>query len=626
MTLIPGSIGLTGLAAPKDTTETFPALDPIYGIDGHRSVAAITDMNAITAARRRFGMTVAVYLDSTPANNGIYRLCNTNLGGVDNVITNNANFIFQSSFSLALGNIGSTPNAKGATFSAGTLTLQPASTSFGGVVTTGAQSFIGVKTFVSDIVLGTGGGKLRSPDGSIYFFLDQTFGAAGFSGPSASIGVGQDTSGSLYLNATSSAQIRLVGDVVLMPLNGVPSNTATQLNSNTLYFDTFNYFGVSLLPDYRLFSIQSIASTTENEQNNLTFKYQSTTFLTFKNLAGASTVDSATLSSKLILSSTAGPLRFANGTLLVTPINNTVECDGSHLYVTLAGTRYQLDQQSGGGSARIYSDVAYASTINVNAGPSGTDKNITAVTGNLILTTTNFTNGTEFSVKINKTTASNVVITLDATTIPGVKVQSPTSKAVVASNTITLISGSGVSFVLSVRYESDVPFGVITEVAIDNAGGGSNNQTLFVGGAVINGANNTTENTLYSYTIPGGTLTANSYLRIYYVAATPGGGNSGAITVRCKVGGNVLDSTALTVNTGSNPRQMFLFNNAAVNSNTYIPYNNTNATSGSNYVATTTATIDFSTDIIIVFTIQKATGSDTGGIGMVSVEACGIGL
>lgn len=45
--------------------------------------------------------------------------------------------------------IGATPNANGATISGSTLNLQPASTSFGGVVTTGTQSFAGAKTFVT---------------------------------------------------------------------------------------------------------------------------------------------------------------------------------------------------------------------------------------------------------------------------------------------------------------------------------------------------------------------------------------------------------------------------------------------------------------------------------------------
>lgn len=43
--------------------------------------------------------------------------------------------------------IGSSPNANGATISGSALTLQPASAAFGGVVTTGVQTFEGVKTF-----------------------------------------------------------------------------------------------------------------------------------------------------------------------------------------------------------------------------------------------------------------------------------------------------------------------------------------------------------------------------------------------------------------------------------------------------------------------------------------------
>ncbi len=51
---------------------------------------------------------------------------------------------------VTLGAIAATPNANGASLSGQVLTLQPASTSFGGVVTTGTQSFTGDKTFTSN--------------------------------------------------------------------------------------------------------------------------------------------------------------------------------------------------------------------------------------------------------------------------------------------------------------------------------------------------------------------------------------------------------------------------------------------------------------------------------------------
>lgn len=49
---------------------------------------------------------------------------------------------------FTLGAIGSSPNANGATYSSGILVLQPASASFGGVITTGSQTFAGDKGFI----------------------------------------------------------------------------------------------------------------------------------------------------------------------------------------------------------------------------------------------------------------------------------------------------------------------------------------------------------------------------------------------------------------------------------------------------------------------------------------------
>jgi len=53
---------------------------------------------------------------------------------------------------VSLAAIGSTPNANGMTLSTQQLNLQPANASFGGVVTTGAQTFAGAKTFNGGII------------------------------------------------------------------------------------------------------------------------------------------------------------------------------------------------------------------------------------------------------------------------------------------------------------------------------------------------------------------------------------------------------------------------------------------------------------------------------------------
>jgi len=58
--------------------------------------------------------------------------------------------------SIVMGPIGATPNANGGTIAAGILTLQPASSSFGGVVTTGTQTWEGYKTFVRTITTRAG--------------------------------------------------------------------------------------------------------------------------------------------------------------------------------------------------------------------------------------------------------------------------------------------------------------------------------------------------------------------------------------------------------------------------------------------------------------------------------------
>lgn len=52
---------------------------------------------------------------------------------------------------LTVGTIGSVPNANALTFSGGVLNVEPASASFGGVVTTGTQTFAGAKTFSGTI-------------------------------------------------------------------------------------------------------------------------------------------------------------------------------------------------------------------------------------------------------------------------------------------------------------------------------------------------------------------------------------------------------------------------------------------------------------------------------------------
>jgi len=63
MSLIPGSIPVTGFIAPTDTTDTYPVTDAIYGIDGLRNVLNHTERDNISIDRRRAGMVVGTMDD-----------------------------------------------------------------------------------------------------------------------------------------------------------------------------------------------------------------------------------------------------------------------------------------------------------------------------------------------------------------------------------------------------------------------------------------------------------------------------------------------------------------------------------------------------------------------------------
>jgi hypothetical protein len=65
MSLIPGSIPVTGFIAPTDTADTYAVTDAIYGIDGLRNVPTYTEMYDISLERRRSGMIVGVMSDNT---------------------------------------------------------------------------------------------------------------------------------------------------------------------------------------------------------------------------------------------------------------------------------------------------------------------------------------------------------------------------------------------------------------------------------------------------------------------------------------------------------------------------------------------------------------------------------
>lgn len=55
-----GGVEVFGFISPSDPIDTYPVIDPLYGIDGFRNVDTLTDLNNIPTPRRRAGMVVGV--------------------------------------------------------------------------------------------------------------------------------------------------------------------------------------------------------------------------------------------------------------------------------------------------------------------------------------------------------------------------------------------------------------------------------------------------------------------------------------------------------------------------------------------------------------------------------------
>jgi len=125
------------------------AIGILYGGTGATTAAgARTNLGSTTVGDNFFTLTnpSAITFPQINANNTVSALSASDFRtaiGASGIIT--------------LSAIGSSPNANAATLTSTVLNLEPASASFGGVVTTGIQTFAGVKTFSGNTLLSTSG-------------------------------------------------------------------------------------------------------------------------------------------------------------------------------------------------------------------------------------------------------------------------------------------------------------------------------------------------------------------------------------------------------------------------------------------------------------------------------------
>ncbi len=157
---------------------------------------------------------------------------------------------------FSLGPVGSTPNANAASITAGVFSLQPASASFPGVVTTAAQTFAGAKSFANGLLTNTIGVTSASGIG--------VYGAPTDAANAVGIGIGSSTTlantdaklVSIKNNSTEKASFdyagRMTAPDVLTPLmtgghtvaalaTPVNATFATATTGGTLVAGTYYY-------------------------------------------------------------------------------------------------------------------------------------------------------------------------------------------------------------------------------------------------------------------------------------------------------------------------------------------------------------------------------------------------
>lgn len=174
--------------------------------------------------------------------------------------------------STTMGTVGSSPNANAGTITSGVLTLQPASASFPGIVTTGTQTFAGSKSFNNDIRANSvsfgkalfpsasnivvGVNVASSPTGTSNSLIGYNNGASLTSG-SNNVCIGPSTANSLTtgsnnvilgyqpgnMNLTTGSDNTIIGgngSASILASIGNPSNNVIFAAGNTIPFRIFS--------------------------------------------------------------------------------------------------------------------------------------------------------------------------------------------------------------------------------------------------------------------------------------------------------------------------------------------------------------------------------------------------
>lgn len=391
---------------------------------------------------------------------------------------------------ISLTTIGSSPNANGATLSSGVLNLEPASASFGGVMTTGTQTIAGAKTWTGNATFSGTGAAIIS-----------TSGTSGIVASGTNFG-GEFSSGSSPFLASNSATT--AGSVIVGYFQRSGSYTGLANDADVLSFAAKNSAGVS-----KVFAELHAVLTTATSTSEVGA-------FVFKMMEGG-----ATAATRFTIFGTGNTLHIASaydnyGTTSGTSGYGFRDNGGTMQWKNSGGSWQDIGTGGGGGSAYFRNGRSDYDTLLTNP---ATD---TFVIKSLNQT---FTNGLTTTKVVTDTTVSW------ANVLGGSLTQN------------TTITGGGFSFTLGDAEAPDLNgFYVYSDYSY--LGGKfalqettSSAGTLTLGDAGIYGFNGTTS----TWTLPA--LTGNE--GVVYKIKNAG---SGTITLNSNAGGNDIYSTS-AVNT-----------------------------------------------------------------------------
>lgn len=296
----------------------------------------------------------------------------------------------------ALSAIGASANANGATITGSTLNLQPASASFGGVVTTGTQTMAGAKTFSSTVTgsaspaftIGTYGAGIRgtASGNTTWLQLEQA------SGNPIAIWLGNTTLDYSILELMDPGGTLNTNNFEFSCLGGGYATNGL-LAANSLLAWTRS----GLTNGYRM-GTQSgpvILFTGGFATTNERVRILNTGEMAVSGTATPLTTPTAHLH---IAAGAAGagkaPLKFSSGTDLTTPEAGAMEFDGTNLHFSPSTTRYDLAMYLAGSAALNFGSTAAQSsadlTITVTGAADG-DPVILGVPNAATLTNSAFT-------------------------------------------------------------------------------------------------------------------------------------------------------------------------------------------------------------------------------------------